>query len=102
MRQKNIHGYPLMVPSLSQTVYSGEIVEHDDALPGFEEVAGESELEADEKPADAERSAALTSPETSTDGDLDEPPPDAGHLATFTDPASTAATPGADSSEVPR
>lgn len=41
MRQKNIHGYPLAVPSLGRNVDEGEIIDCDILLAGFEPVDGE-------------------------------------------------------------
>lgn len=83
MRQKNVHGYPLTIPSLGLTLYPGEIIDHDAPLPGFEEVAASPEPNAD---LDAE------SPESTA-----EPPSEAA-----IEPSADASTPGTDPQEVTR
>lgn len=54
MRQKNTHGYPLMVPSLGRTVAEGEIIDCDALLAGFEAVESDSDAADGEREPDAE------------------------------------------------
>lgn len=63
MRQKNIHGYPLMVPSLGRNVNEGEIIDCDAPLAGFEAVESDSDAADSEREPDAE-APRLPSPQT--------------------------------------